>query len=47
MVSGQHRAGEIIKAPRARLASKALPVRLRVIVAIADDHAAFAATALT
>src|SRR5215210_1413990 len=36
MVSGQRRAGEVVKAPGARLAPIALPVRLRVVAPVAD-----------
>src|SRR5215210_6125000 len=38
MVPGQRRAGEVVEAPGARLASIALPVRLRVVAAVADHR---------
>jgi hypothetical protein len=42
MVSGQHRAREVVEAPRARLAAVALPVRLRVVAAVTHHRAAAA-----
>ena len=36
VMSGQHRAGEVVKAPRAHLAPVSLPVRLGLVKAIAD-----------
>src|SRR5690349_3828607 len=45
MVSGQHRAGEVVKAPSAGLAAIALPMRLGVVAPIADHRIAAAAGA--
>src|SRR3954447_587840 len=45
MVSGQRRAGEVVEAPGARLASIALPARLRVVAPVADHRTAAAAGA--
>ena len=45
MVPGQHRAGEVVEATRACLAPVALPVRLRVVAAVADHGGAAAAGA--
>src|SRR3954467_5373820 len=45
MVSGQHRAGEVVKAPGAGLAPIALPAPLRVIVPVADHRTAVTAGA--
>jgi hypothetical protein len=48
MMPGQRRAGEVIKAPGARLAAIALPVRLGVVAPVADHRiAAAAGTAYT
>jgi hypothetical protein len=41
-MAGQHRAGEVVKAPRARLAPIPLPVRLGFVKAV-SDHATAAA----
>src|SRR3954471_10699043 len=38
MVPGQRRAGEVVEAPGARLASIALPMRLGVVAAVADHR---------
>src|SRR4051812_30891965 len=43
MVSGQHRAGEVVKAPGAGLAAIALPMRLGVVAPVADHRIAAAA----
>jgi hypothetical protein len=43
MVPGQHRAGEVVEATRTGLAPVALPVRLRVVAAVAH-HGATAAS---
>src|SRR4051812_41338469 len=45
MVSGQRRAGEVVKAPGARLAAIALPIRLGVVAPVADYRIAAAAGA--
>src|SRR5689334_25320091 len=45
MVPGQHRAGEVVKAPGAALAPIALPMRLGVVAPIADHRIAAAAGA--
>src|SRR5689334_12665217 len=45
MVSGQRRAGEVVKAPGAGLAPIALPMRLGVVAPIADHRTAAAAGA--
>src|SRR5690242_20963793 len=38
MVSGQHRAGQVVEPSVARLAQIALPVPLSFVMAVADDH---------
>src|SRR5687768_4085470 len=38
MVPGQRRAGEVVKAPGARLAAIALPMRLGVVAPVADHR---------
>src|SRR6059058_1247820 len=43
MVPGQHRAGEVVKAPSAGLAPIALPMRLGVVAPVADHRIAAAA----
>src|SRR6185437_5858083 len=43
MVPGQHRAGEVVKAPGAGLAPIALPRRLGVVAPVADHRIAAAA----
>src|SRR4051794_37384711 len=45
MVSGQRRAGEVVKAPGARLAAIALPMRLGVVAPVAVHRIAAAAGA--
>src|SRR3954468_19225156 len=45
MVPGQHRAGEVVKAPGAVLAAIALPMRLGLVAPIADHRTAAAAGA--
>src|SRR4051794_40948056 len=45
MVSGQHRAGEVVKAPGAGLAPIALPAPLHIIVPVADHRTAVTAGA--
>src|SRR4051795_9203572 len=45
MVSGQRRAGEVVKAPGAGLTAIALPMRLGVVASIADHRTAAAAGA--
>jgi hypothetical protein len=42
MMTGQHRAGEVVEAPRTRFAPIPLPVPLRVVAPVADHHAAAA-----
>src|SRR3954468_15769713 len=39
---GQHRAGEVVEAPRARLAPVALPAPLHVVATVPDHRAAVA-----
>src|SRR5919112_1465000 len=39
---GQHRAGEVVEAPRAPLAAVALPVRLAIVAPVADHRGAAA-----
>src|SRR5919107_5203747 len=43
MVSGQHRAGEVVETPGAGLAAIALPMRLGVVAPVADHRIAAAA----
>src|SRR5690349_17285730 len=38
MVSGQHRAAQVVETPMACLAQVALPVPLSFVMAVADDH---------
>jgi hypothetical protein len=38
VMAGQHRAGEVVKAPRAPLAAVALPVRLAIVAPVADHR---------
>src|SRR5438046_1045704 len=45
MVSGQRRAGEVVKAPGAGLTAIALPMRLGVVAPVADHRIAAAAGA--
>ena len=42
VMPGQHRAGEVVEAPRAALAAVALPVRLAVVAPVADHRGAAA-----
>src|SRR6476469_5081796 len=43
MVSGQHRAGQVVETPMARLAQIALPMPLSVVMTVADDCGTVAA----
>jgi hypothetical protein len=39
-MAGQHRAGEVVKAPGTLFAAVALPAGLRLVTAVADHHRA-------
>jgi hypothetical protein len=42
VMAGQHRAGEVVEAPRTFLAALALPVRLVVVAPVADHRGSIA-----